>query len=62
MPEHNCFEKCEFIVTPLHMGNDTAQWNEPHDEKTYFMLYANKKGADQPAYPRSLISTFVFAA
>ena len=24
------------------------------------MLYANNKGADQPAYPRSLISAFVF--
>ena len=23
------------------------------------MLYANNKGADQPAYPRSLISAFV---
>ena len=23
------------------------------------MLYANNKGADQPAHPRSLISTFV---
>ena len=23
------------------------------------MVYANKKGADQPAHPRSLISTFV---
>ena len=23
------------------------------------MLYANKKGADQPAHPRSLMSTFV---
>ena len=27
-----------------------------------FMPYANNKGADQPALPRSLISTFVFAA
>ena len=24
-----------------------------------FMLYANNKGADQPAHPRSLISAFV---
>ena len=24
------------------------------------MLYANNKGADQPAHPRSLISAFVF--
>ena len=28
-------------------------------EKTYFMPYVNNKGADQPAHPRSLISTFV---
>ena len=27
--------------------------------KNLFMLYANNKGADQPAHPRSLISTFV---
>ena len=26
------------------------------------MTYANNKGADQPAHPRSLISAFVFAA
>ena len=25
----------------------------------WFMPYANNKGADQPAHPRSLISTFV---
>ena len=25
----------------------------------YFMSYANNKGADQPAHPRSLISVFV---
>ena len=25
----------------------------------YLMPYANNKGADQPAHPRSLISTFV---
>ena len=27
--------------------------------KNLFMLYANYKGADQPAHPRSLISAFV---
>ena len=32
--------------------------NEPHHEKTCYMPYANNKGADQPAHPRSLISTF----
>ena len=28
-------------------------------QKTCLMPYANNKGADQPAHPRSLISTFV---
>ena len=32
---------------------------EPGHEKTCFMSYANNKGADQPAHPRSLISAFV---
>ena len=32
---------------------------EPGHEKTCFMSYANNKGADQPAQPRRLISTFV---
>ena len=31
----------------------------PHHEKTCFAMYANNKGADQPAHPHSLISTFV---
>ena len=36
-------------------------WNsiEPGHEKTCLMSYANNKGTDQPAHPRSLISTFV---
>ena len=33
--------------------------NEPGHEKTCLMSYANNKGADQPAHPRSLISSFV---
>ena len=32
---------------------------EPGHEKTCLMSYANNKGADQPAHPRSLISAFV---
>ena len=32
---------------------------EPHHERNCFMPNANNKGADQPAHPRSLISTFV---
>ena len=32
---------------------------EPGQAKTCLMPYANSKGADKPAHPRSLISTFV---
>ena len=32
---------------------------EPHHEKNLFMSYWNNKGADQPAYLRSLISAYV---
>ena len=32
---------------------------EPSHEKMCFMSYANNKGADQTAHPRSLISAFV---
>ena len=31
----------------------------PGHVKTCLMPYANNKGADQPAHPRSLISTFI---
>ena len=31
---------------------------EPGREKTCLISYANNKGADQPAHPRSLISAF----
>ena len=34
--------------------------NEPGHVKMCLMSYANNKGADQPAHPRSLISAFVF--
>ena len=32
---------------------------KPGHEKTCLMSYANNKGAEQPAHPRSLISAFV---
>ena len=32
---------------------------EPGHEKMCLISYANDKGADQPAHPRSLISAFV---
>ena len=37
----------------------TDTLNKPRHEKTCFMPYANKKGTDQPAHPRSLIIIFV---
>ena len=37
----------------------TQNVNEPGHEKMCLMPYANNKGADQPAHPRSLISAFV---
>ena len=33
--------------------------NEPGHEKMCLMSYANNKGADQPAHPRSVISVFI---
>ena len=32
---------------------------EPAHEKMCLISYANNKGADQPAHPRSLISAFI---
>ena len=39
-----------------NIGTNTS---EPGHEKTFLILYANNKGADQPVHLRSLISTFV---
>ena len=38
---------------------DSGFTNDPGHEKMCLMSYANNKGADQPAHPRSLISAFV---
>ena len=38
---------------------DIEDIHEPGHEKMCLMSYANNKGTDQPAHPRSLISTFV---
>ena len=46
----------EFLLSQIQHSPETF---EPRHEKTCFMPYANNKGADQPAYPRRLISTFV---
>ena len=35
-------------------------YNGPRRKKTCLWGFANNKGADQPAHPRSLISAFVF--
>ena len=37
------------VISPYNLGQIMRK----------FVLYANNKGADQPAHPRSLISTFV---
>ena len=42
----------------FHVGHCEEKC-EPGHEKMYLMPYANNKGADQPAHPRSLISAFV---
>ena len=48
----NCLQN----VSSLNTGSNAF---EPGHEKTCLMSYANNKGADQPAHPRSLISAFV---
>ena len=45
-----------FIYLVLHHYESLY---EPGHEKMCLMSYANNKDADQPAHPRSLISTFV---
>ena len=55
---------CWFCHAVAHMmailfNPSNKNWNEPGHEKTCLMSYANNKGADEPAHPRSLISTFV---
>ena len=43
-------------ISRLQLASVAAQ---PDHEKMCLMPYANNKGADQPAHPRSLISAFV---
>ena len=49
-PDGPCYEGYVHEVGLLH---------EPGHENMCLMSYANNKGADQPAHPRSLISTFI---
>ena len=46
----------EYICAAFQMRRNTF---EPGHEKMCLMPYANNKGADQPAHPRSLICAFV---
>ena len=47
------------VATLLRKSNLLANTCEPGHEKMCLASYANNKGADQPAHPRSLISAFV---
>ena len=44
---------------PLLISDAVQTLNGPRREKTCLRRFANNKGADQPAHPRSLISAFV---
>ena len=41
------------------VASEVYTFNGPRHEKTCIRWFANNKGADQPAHPRSLISAFV---
>ena len=49
----------EFIDLPSIFRDNSVTSSGPGHAKTCLMPYANNKGADQPANPRSLISTFI---
>ena len=56
--------QCVYISTPLkscsYKSSATCAWSMARvAEKTRFNICVNNKGADQPARPRKLISTFV---
>ena len=53
-------ERCDPWASGLNLiSMYTIAHNEPGHGKMCLMPYANNKGADQPAHPRSLISAFV---
>ena len=54
---HFAFNACMGICTGKPRAKSFII--EPGHEKTCLMSFANKKGADQPALPRSLISAFI---
>ena len=49
----------DFSIGGLYIVRDRRLLIELDHEKMCLMSYANNKGADQPAHPRSLISAFV---
>ena len=49
----------EFLIIQTLKLRMASCTNEPGHEKMCLMPYANNKGADQPAHPRSLISASV---
>ena len=58
--KRNCTQdknSLRFYLSSWYMRRATIF--EPRHEKTCLMPYANNRGAEQPAHPRSLISTFV---
>ena len=57
-PSHRDFEIQELVYS----WSSCQKWvteNWAASWENLFMLYANNKGANQPAHPRSLISTFI---
>ena len=53
------------VLFPIHVitrcvKRDCTVEYGPRREKTCLWGFENKKGADQPAHPRRLISAFVF--
>ena len=51
--------KMEGVSSSLCLSDAYEVVFEPGHEKMCLIPYANNKGADQPAHPRSLISAFV---
>ena len=48
-----------FYIYPCDCDSKIELSYGPRREKTFLRGFANNKGADQPAHPRSLISAFV---
>ena len=52
-------KRLQCTVTQRYNNIDVGSLARPGHAKMFLMPYANNTGADQPAHPRSLISTFV---